>query len=108
MKKMTVVTAKSEPAERIHNRVMKKARSKLTLAIKKTLETDANDAKAKALSLKNTVRSIENSVREQRHVDIIKSVTSDGKDLEYDGIDTIDSNDVYERVKLFHDLEQHD
>ena len=108
MKKMTVVTAKSEPVERMHNRVMKKARSKLTLAIKNTLETDANDAKAKALSLKNTVRSIENSVREQRHVDIIKSVTSDGKDLEYDGIDTIDSNDVYERVKLFHDLEQHD
>ena len=48
---------------------------------------------------------IEDSVHQNRHLDIIKSVTSDGKDLEHSAIETLDSTEVLDRVKLFHDLE---
>ena len=92
--------------KRMHIRVMRKARSKLTHAIKRTLETESEIAKAKACALKNTVRMIQKSETDNTNLDIIKSVTCDGEDLEYDGLDTIDSNEILNRVTLFHKLEE--
>ena len=101
----SVSSSGSTAVNKMHSRVIKKARSKLTHAIKKTLENNSDEFKNVARSLKNTVLKIEDSVNQNRHLDIIKSVTSDGTDLEHSAIETLDSTDVLDRVKLFHDLE---
>ena len=87
----------------MHSRIIKKARNKLTRAIKKTLETPSSEeVKVQARKLKSTVLMIENSEITNSNLNIIKAVTSDGKDLE---LDNVSSEEVLERVSLYHELD---
>ena len=88
--------------ENMHSRVITKARSQLTSAIKKTLENKSDETKIKARKLKSTVMMIEKSEMSKSNINIIKAVTSDGKELE---IDNVNSEEILERVSLYHDLE---
>ena len=88
--------------ENMHSRVITKARSQLTSAIKKTLENKSDETKIKARKLKSTVLMIEKSEMSKSNINIIKAVTSDGKELE---IDNVNSEEILERVSLYHDLE---
>ena len=87
----------------MHSRIIKKARNKLTRAIKKTLETPSSEeVKGQARKLKSTVLMIEHSKNTNSNLNIIKAVTSDGKDLE---LDNVSSEEVLERVSLYHELD---
>ena len=53
-----------------------------------------------AKSLKQTVLKLEQSENDNTHINTIKSVTDDGKCIEF-----LSSEEVLERVQLYHQLE---
>ena len=85
----------------MHTRIMKKVPNKLTKAIKDTLDCNNHDETMNvAKSLKQTVLKLEQSENDNTHINTIKSVTDDGKCIE-----SLSSEEVLERVQLFHQLE---
>ena len=54
------------------------------------------------LELKNVIATLQQSERDGTHLDTIRNVTNDGKDI----CDTssLNSEDVLERVKVYHDI----
>ena len=88
---------------KMHNRVITKARKQLTSAIKETLMNNSEDTKSNARKLKSTVMMIEKSEASKANINIIKAVTSDGKDLE---LNNVSSSEILDRVSLYHNLEK--
>ena len=94
--------------KKMHERIMRKSRTKLTRAIKATIDDKSNDREMKmieAKKLKKAIVMLEKSENDNNHLNIIKSVTNDGDDLGYDEINSISSDDLLERVIAYHELE---
>ena len=87
----------------MHDRILVKTKSQLTAAINNRIKDKSNEtAKEQVLELKNVIAILQQSERDGTHLDTIRNVTNDGKDI----CDTssLNSEDVLERVKVYHDI----
>ena len=89
--------------EEMHNRIMHRARRHLSLAIESRMKDDDSVKKKLVKELKRTVRNLEISEENNNHVNAIKSVTESGRRLYEDAIDRLSSEEVLDRVIIFHE-----
>ena len=112
MKKVDVEEAITKPKAKslneivreMHTRILKKSKNKLTVAINDRIKDKDNDEiKTNVKELKNVIVTLEQSERDGNHLSTIRNVTNDGNDL-FSSTSSINSNDVLERVKIYHDI----
>ena len=100
---------RNDLARKMHKRIVTRSRSLLTRKIKESMNGDDDDksiksTKAEIRKLKQMIQLLESSELSNTHLNIIKSVTDDGKDLINDD-SSVTSNDVIDRLQVYHEIE---
>ena len=67
-------------------------------------DDNSKSTKAKIIKFKQMIQLLESSELSNTHLNIIKSVTDDGKDLINDD-SSVTSNDVIDRLQVYHEIE---
>ena len=89
--------------EQMHNRVMTRARRDLSRSIEAQMKND-NDKKRKITkTMKETVKKLEQSELDKKHLNTIRNVTENGMKLNCK--QPLSSPEVLDRIKLYHDIE---
>ena len=89
--------------EQMHNRVMTRARQDLSRSIEARMKND-NDQKRKITkTMKETVKKLEQSELDKKHLNTIRNVTENGMKLNCK--QPLSSPEVLDRIKLYHDIE---
>ena len=89
--------------EQMHNRVMTRARRDLSRSIEARMKND-NDKKRKITkTMKETVKKLEQSELDKKHLNTIRNVTENGMKLNCK--QPLSSPEVLDRIKLYHDIE---
>ena len=124
VKKTSAKLVMNEIIEKMHDRVIRKARNKLTKAIQsmigkkvKTNEATISDAssptiesfdvkKASTVELKSTILKLEQSELNGTNLSVNRNVKDNGNQLlKSSSNSTLSSNEVLERVTFYHDME---
>ena len=95
----------------MYKRIMARSRSLLTWKIKKTINHAFKKDKTKKVTtveirkLKQMIQLLESSETNNNHINIIKSVTDDEKDLNNEDNLSVTSNDVLDRLEVYFEIE---
>ena len=95
----------------MYKHIMARSRSLLTSKIKKTINHAFKKDETKKVTtveirkLKQMIQLLESSETNNNHINIIKSVTDDGKDLNNDDNLSVTSNEVLDRLEVYFEIE---
>ena len=98
-----------DEALNMHQRIVRKARCIVTREIKKRLdggECHSAEQKKYVRNAKKLVLQLELSETQNTHLNAIKTVTDDGYMLLPSSTQSVDSDTVLDRIKLFHDIDE--
>ena len=91
---------------KMHNRIIKKARVKLTKTILEKIEDTGKSFTTKQeemFKLKDAIVTLEQSEANGNHLNVIRTVTNNGQHF-YDDTSSLSSDDVLERVMMYHTI----
>ena len=66
---------------------------------------NTNDQRKIVRDAKKLVRQLESSESQNQHINAIKSVTDDGSMLLLSSDDTVSSDTVLDRIRIYHDID---
>ena len=95
-------------ALKMHKRIVKKARCIVTREINASLAGDrsnTNEQQKIVRDAKKLVRQLESSEIDNLHINAIKSVTDDGSMMLPSSDDTVSSDTVLDRIRMYHDID---
>ena len=84
--------------ENMHARVMTRARGAISRSIEDRMKSDDDEKRKTTKQLKKTVQMLESSEKNNTHLNTIRNVTDNGSLI-------LSSQDVLDRIKLYHDTD---
>lgn len=84
--------------ENMHERVMTRARRDISRSIEDRMNSDNDEKKKLTKKFKKTIQLLESSEKDNTHLNTIRNVTDNGTRI-------LSSQDVLDRVKLYHDID---
>ena len=89
--------------EEMHNRVMTRSRRDLSRSIEDRMKNDDDKKRKITKTMKETIKNLEQSELDKKHLNTIRNVTENGMKLNCK--QPLSSPEVLDRIKLYHDIE---